>query len=146
MPVETTAMPRPLISGEGGQYRKVRKPVGEHEDLQVKHPETGEIKTVSRQNFGDYIRLMGWEPYHAPEPKRVAPEEVEEFLDSKVEEIDRAEEVAIVAPDDPNDMDELQLLRHQYKTLTGETPDQRWGKKRIQEALDAAPRDPEIAD
>jgi len=147
MPVQKQALPRPTIGAVGGTYRKLNRPVPEDAVFRIRHPETGAEMEVSRQNVGDMTRNLGWEVIEdeptadpATSDESSTAEEIKEVLD------ERNEEEVIPAPADPDKMDELQLLRHKYTVLTGETADHRWGKKKLQEALDAAPTDEAIAD
>jgi hypothetical protein len=150
MPVESKSFVQSTIAGFGGNARPLCPPIAEHAMLKVRNPETGETLEVSRQNVGDYTRLRNWELCREPAETRSASQKAEakekEEAGSEADE----EEVLTFKDIDPEKMNDLEKLRYAYFNESGNEPDLRWGKRRLEEELEKVeadkPKAPETID
>ena len=156
MPIESKNLPASTIGGTpkiaGPATRKSAEPM-----VHVRNPKTGEVAEVSQQNGRDMTRLNGW-VYHAasnevPAADAQGTEELEVVSERNPQDEETTAEQAEVVEQketDPSKMNPLDKLRYDYKTLTGEEPDMRWGKKKLDELIEAAtapsPSEPENVD
>lgn len=138
MPIAPT-IPRSTVGAPNGNYIPRLKPVGESEVFTMRSPD-GELHEVSRQNVGDMLKNHGWEHHNVaaenPAPSDAASEEEEGVAPAIVQPEDKPAET------DPEKMNELEKLRHDFKQLTGDEADKRWGKRVLQLKLDAALEQP----
>lgn len=109
--------------------RNAAKPRTQMKMHKVRNPKTGETAIVSQQNMRDLVRIDGWVvvPDNPGPPKADAPAPVT----AVEEDEDIGEDV-----DTPREPNELDLLRDEYKRLSGKEADKRWGKKALSEKID----------
>lgn len=99
----------------------------------VKVKKGDEVAEVSIENARDMVRLDGWTFVAESKPVEATPEaevssEAEDETPSKNENDDGSAQEHTVVDD----------LRAAYKELTGDEPDQRWGKKSLNEKIAVA--------